>query len=71
MEEQRKPGRPRTSMKKLVSMRLDVAVWGRLGKAKQAGKIRSREQFVNDLLREKVAALRQLMGVDTGTKNEH
>ncbi len=52
-----KRGRPRTSTKKMVSMRLDVEVWEELGKAKQAGKIRSREQFVNDVLREKVEAL--------------
>jgi len=45
----------------MVSMRLDVAVWEGLGKAKQAGKIRSREQFVNDVLRERVEALRPLM----------
>jgi len=61
MAEGRKRGRPRTSTKKFVSMRLDVAVWEGLGKAKQAGKIRSREQFVNDVLREKVEALRPLM----------
>lgn len=58
-----KRGRPKTSTKKLVSMRLDVAVWEGLGKAKQAGKIRSREQCVNDVLREKVEALRLLMNV--------
>lgn len=52
-----KRGRPRTSTKKMVSMRLDVEVGEELGKAKQAGKIRSREQFVNDVLREKVEAL--------------
>ena len=52
-----KRGRPRTSTKKMVSMRLDVEVWEGLVKAKQAGKIRSREQFVNDVLREKVEAL--------------
>lgn len=56
-----KRGRPATSTKKPVTMRIEVELWNALDKAKQMGLIRSREQLINDMLRERVEALRPLM----------
>lgn len=54
-------GRPHLSAprKKMVSMRLDIEVWKRLGQAAEFGLISSREQAVNTWLIEK---LDQLLG---------
>lgn len=44
-------------VKKMVSMRLEIEVWQRLGRAKNSGKIQSREQAVNSWIREQLDAL--------------
>ncbi len=41
----------------MVSLRLDIGVWDELGKAVEAGMIRSREAAVNQWLREKLDEL--------------
>jgi uncharacterized protein (DUF4415 family) len=55
----KRAGRPQLPIprKKMVSMRLDVDVWDRLGDAVELGLITSREEAVNFWLREKLDAL--------------
>jgi len=56
----KRAGRPRLDAsvrKQLVSMRLEVDVWRRLGQAAELGLVSSREQAVNDWIEEKLAAL--------------
>jgi hypothetical protein len=55
----KRAGRPQlsTPRKKMVSMRLDIDVWDRLGNAVELGLINSREEAVNVWLREKLDAL--------------
>jgi|SRR2546421_6358348 len=55
----KRAGRPQLPLprKKMVSMRLDVEVWDRLGDAVELGLITSREEAVNLWLREKLDAL--------------
>src|SRR5579863_3559689 len=55
----KRAGRPQLAAprKKMVSMRLDVDVWNRLGEAVELGLIHSREEAVNAWLREKLDVL--------------
>jgi uncharacterized protein (DUF4415 family) len=55
----KRAGRPQlsTPRKKMVSIRLDIDVWERLGEAVESGLINSREEAVNVWLREKLDAL--------------
>ncbi len=55
----KRAGRPQlpTPRKKMVSMRLDVDVWDRLGVAVDLGLIPNREQAVNAWIRQQVDAL--------------
>jgi len=55
----KRSGRPRSPGpgKKMISMRVDVDVWRRLGQAAELGLIPSREEAVNTWLREKMDAL--------------
>lgn len=56
----RSVGRPRapdTASKRTVSIRIDIEVWRQLGEAAEKKLIPSREQAVNEWLREKVDAL--------------
>jgi hypothetical protein len=55
----KRAGRPQlpTPRKKMVSIRLDVDVWERLGEAVELGLINSREEAVNIWLREKLDVL--------------
>jgi uncharacterized protein (DUF4415 family) len=55
----KRAGRPQLPLprKKMVSMRLDVDVWDRLGDAVELGLITNREEAVNLWLREKLDAL--------------
>jgi hypothetical protein len=52
-------GRPQLSIprKKMVSMRLDVDLWNRLGEAVELGFISNREEAVNTWLREQLDKL--------------
>src|SRR6266480_3450455 len=54
----KRAGRPQlsTPRKKMVSMRIDVDVWERLGDAVELGLITNREEAVNLWLREKLDA---------------
>lgn len=55
----KRAGRPQlpTPRKKMVSMRLDIDLWDRLGDAVELGFINSREEAVNFWIREKLDAL--------------
>lgn len=54
----KKTGRPKgQSTKKMVSIRLDVLVWQQLGRAVELGLIVSREEAVNQWLRERLNSL--------------
>lgn len=55
----KRAGRPqlRAPRKKMVSMRLDVDLWDRLGKAVELGLINNREEAVNTWLRERLHKL--------------
>lgn len=55
----KRAGRPQLSSprKKMVSMRIDVDVWERLGKAVNLGLIPNREEAVNTWLQERLNAL--------------
>lgn len=50
-------GRPKTSRKKLVSLRIDAELWERIGQAVTAGVIRSREEAINLWLSERLGIL--------------
>jgi hypothetical protein len=55
----KRAGRPQlsTPRKKMVSMRLDVDIWNRLGEAVDLGLITNREEAVNTWLRERLNSL--------------
>jgi hypothetical protein len=55
----KRAGRPQLASprKKMVSMRLDVDIWNRLGEAAELGLIPSREEAVNDWIRERIIQL--------------
>jgi hypothetical protein len=55
----KRTGRPKSDVprKKMVSMRLDIETWERLGLAVEMGLINSREEAVNLWLRERLDAL--------------
>jgi hypothetical protein len=55
----KRAGRPQlsTPRKKMVSMRIDVDLWDRLGKAVELGLISSREQAINTWLRQQLDIL--------------
>lgn len=55
----KRSGRPQlsTPRKKMVSMRLDIDVWDRLGEAVELGLIPSREQAINVWLRQQLDSL--------------
>lgn len=55
----KRAGRPQSPSprKKMVSMRMDVDVWDRLGEAVELGILVSREEAVNTWLREKLDTL--------------
>ncbi len=55
----KRAGRPQLPVprKKMVSMRLDVDVWNRLGEAVELGLIPSREEVVNIWLRQQLDSL--------------
>jgi len=50
----KRAGRPHNheSPKKMVSLRIESDLWDKLGQAAEQGLIRSREQAINDLIRE-------------------
>ncbi|HMH09790.1 MAG TPA: hypothetical protein VK553_03720, partial [Candidatus Nitrosopolaris rasttigaisensis] len=52
-----RPKDPDLSPKHMVSLRLEVEVWDDLGRAVEAGLIRSREAAVNQWLRKKLDEL--------------
>ena len=52
-----RPKDPALPPKRMISLRLDVGVWDELGKAVEAGMIRSREAAVNQWLRERLDEL--------------
>jgi uncharacterized protein (DUF4415 family) len=49
-----RPKDPNITPKRMVSLRLDIDLWNELGKAVELGMIRSREDAVNQWLREKL-----------------
>ena len=55
----KRAGRPQLSSprKKMVSMRIDIEIWDRLGEAVELGLIPSREEAVNTWLHEQVESL--------------
>ena len=54
----KKAGRPRSfKRKKMISIRLDEELWARLGKAVENGFVNSREEAVNNWLRERLDAV--------------
>src|ERR1041385_354465 len=55
----KRTGRPKSNIqrKKMVSMRLDIDTWERLGIAVEMGMINSREEAVNTWLRDRLDAL--------------
>jgi hypothetical protein len=67
----RRAGRPRDPslpQKRMVSLRLEAALWEELGRAVEAGLIRSREAAVNEWLRERLDQVWGRRDADTFTK---
>lgn len=55
----KRAGRPPSniSRKKMVSLRIDIDIWEKLGQAVEQGLVVSREQVVNDCIKEKLSEL--------------
>ncbi len=68
----KRAGRPRTGkpQKQMVSIRLDTQIWAMLGQAVELGLVASREQAVNEWLREKVVQTLKLAPSDLGSPSE-
>ncbi len=65
----KRAGRPQlpTPRKKMVSIRLDIDIWNRLGEAVESGLIPSREEAVNTWLRERLDMLFEKLDVSNAT----
>ncbi len=65
----KRAGRPQlpTPRKKMVSIRLDIDIWNRLGEAVESGLIPSREEAVNTWLRERLDILFEKLDVSNVT----
>ena len=68
----KRAGRPQLAAprKKMVSMRIDVDVWNRLGQAVDLGLISSREEAVNSWLREQLDILQKGQNMSNETKED-